>query len=148
MTQPDQTKPSPPPVTALAAEDKLRRVELLISLLLRGGVTASLALIVLGVGLSFVHHPKYATSPVELVRLTSPGAVFPRTLPQVAAGMQQLQGRAFIMAGLLVLIVTPVLRVAVSIVGFAYQGDRTFVIITSIVLALLLLSFLVGKVER
>jgi uncharacterized membrane protein YfcA len=38
------------------------------------------------------------------------------------------------------LIATPVLRVAVSIVAFALEGDRRFVVITTLVLAILLLS--------
>jgi uncharacterized membrane protein len=141
-TPPTEITAPPPPPTA---EDKMRRVELLISFLLRSGVTVSLVLILIGLTMAFVRHPRYVSSPAELTRLTSPGAVFPRSLPQVSAGIQQFQGRAFIMAGLLVLIVTPVLRVAVSIVGFAYQGDRTFVAITSVVLMLLLLSFFVGR---
>jgi uncharacterized membrane protein len=49
------------------------------------------------------------------------------------------------MAGLLLLIATPVLRVAVSVLAFVYQRDRTFVIITSVVLTLLLASFVLGK---
>jgi len=48
------------------------------------------------------------------------------------------------MVGLLLLIATPVMRAAVSIFAFVYQHDRTFVIITSVVLAILLLSFALG----
>jgi uncharacterized membrane protein len=50
------------------------------------------------------------------------------------------------MAGLLLLLATPVLRVAVSILAFIYEKDGIFVMITSIVLALLLLSFVLGRV--
>lgn len=143
MSQPDLVL-SPPAGVA----DKMRRVEWLVSVLLRTGVTVSLALIVAGMTLAFIHHREYVFSHAELVRLTGPGADFPHSVAAVEAGVRQGRGRAFIMAGLLVLIATPVMRVAVSIVGFAYQKDRTFVVITSIVLALLLLSFLVGKVEH
>jgi uncharacterized membrane protein len=48
-------------------------------------------------------------------------------------------------AGLLLLILTPILRVAVSIVAFIIEKDRIFVFITATVLAVLLLSFLLGK---
>ena len=51
------------------------------------------------------------------------------------------------MVGLMLLIATPVARVAVSILGFVYEHDRRYVIITSIVLALLILSFVLGKAE-
>jgi uncharacterized membrane protein len=41
-----------------------------------------------------------------------------------------------------------VLRVAVSILAFAVERDRRYVAITSIVLLLLILSFVLGAVER
>jgi uncharacterized membrane protein len=44
-----------------------------------------------------------------------------------------------------VLVATPVARVALSIAVFARQRDRTYVVITSIVLGLLLLSFALGR---
>jgi len=43
------------------------------------------------------------------------------------------------------LIATPVMRVAVSILVFVYENDRIFILITCVVLALLLLSFLLGE---
>jgi uncharacterized membrane protein len=46
--------------------------------------------------------------------------------------------RAIIQFGLLVLIATPIARVAFSLVGFAMEGDRKYMVITSIVLAVLL----------
>ena len=52
-----------------------------------------------------------------------------------------LRGQAIMALGLLILIITPVLRVAISIVAFAIQHDRIYVAITSLVLALLILSF-------
>jgi uncharacterized membrane protein len=40
-----------------------------------------------------------------------------------------------------------VVRVAISIFGFLYEKDRIYVLITATVLALLIFSFLIGKVE-
>jgi uncharacterized membrane protein len=48
-------------------------------------------------------------------------------------------------AGLLLLILTPILRVAVSVLMFLLERDRPFVLITAAVLAALVLSFLLGK---
>jgi len=127
------------------AEERVRQVELLISNLLRTGVTASLVIVVLGTVLSFVHHPQYVSSPAELQRLTRPGAAFPRSLGDVWAGVRDLSGQAIVVVGLLLLIATPVMRVAVSIFAFMYEGDRTYVLITSVVLALLMLSFALGR---
>jgi uncharacterized membrane protein len=51
-----------------------------------------------------------------------------------------LRGRGIIQLGLLLLIATPVARVAFSIFGFAAEGDRMYVAFTLIVLTVLLYS--------
>ena len=124
-----------------------RAVELLISNLLRIGVWASLAIIVVGTSISFVHHPQYMHDPKELAHLTTPGAAVPHTIHDVTRGLRERRGQAVVMVGLLVLIATPVFRVGVSIVAFALESDRAYVVITTIVLVLLILSFVLGKAE-
>ncbi len=126
---------------------RVERVELIISTLLRLGVGVSLLIILFGTVLSFVHHPGYFHSPDDLHHLTTPGAAFPHTMRQVGQGLLNGQGQAFVALGLIVLIATPIMRVAVSIFAFVYQRDRIFVLITALVLALLLLSFVLGRVE-
>ena len=49
--------------------------------------------------------------------------------------------QALLTAGLLVLLLTPVARVVVSVVGYLGERDWWFVLYTSIVLALLIASF-------
>ena len=51
-----------------------------------------------------------------------------------------LYRRAIVQLGLVLLIATPVARVAFTLVAFARQRDRAYVMITTIVLALLLYS--------
>jgi uncharacterized membrane protein len=131
----------------LRDQERVRRVELLISNLLRFGVLASLALILFGTTLSFVHHPTYVSSPDALQHLTQPGAAFPHTQRDVIAGVRAWRGQAIVALGLLVLIATPVMRVAVSVLAFIYQRDRIFTLITFTVLTILILSFVLGKVE-
>lgn len=128
-----------------SAAERIRQTELLISRLLRTGVLLSLGLVVLGTLLSFLHHPGYRSSPAELERLTRPGAAFPHTLKDVWRSLRELRGQAVSTAGLLVLIGTPVMRVAVSILAFVHERDRRFVLITTVVLLLLLASFVLGK---
>jgi uncharacterized membrane protein len=53
--------------------------------------------------------------------------------------------QAVVVLGLLVLLVTPVVRVAVSIIAFLLERDWRYVLITSLVLLILLLSFALGK---
>jgi uncharacterized membrane protein len=126
---------------------KVHQVEMVLSTLLRSGVVLSLTIIVLGTLLSFAHHPDYTSSTGELRRLTRPGAVFPIAISQVVSGLGRFEGRAVVVLGLLLLIATPVMRVAVSVLIFVHQRDWIFVVITSVVLVLLILSFFLGRVE-
>ena len=122
----------------------VRRAELFLSNVLRGGVLTSLGVILAGTLVSFFHHPEYVSSPQELARLTQAGAAFPHTVRDVVAGLAELRGQAIVALGLLILVATPVARVAVSILLFLEERDRTYAAITSIVLLLLILSLVVG----
>jgi len=140
-------QPRPMASRGPSPEDRVQRTEVLISRVLRTGTVLSLTLIVLGTLLSFVHHPEYVSSPEAMLRLTHPSRAFPHTLSDVLKGLRDLQGQAVVALGLLLLIATPVLRVAVSIVAFVQQGDRLFTLITAVVLGILLLSFALGAAE-
>jgi uncharacterized membrane protein len=126
-------------------DPQVRRAELIISGVLRTGVSASILLIVAGTALTFAHHRQYVSSPAELARLTRPGSAVPQSLAEVLSGAAELRGQSIVAAGLLLLILTPVVRVATSILAFVAQRDRRYVLITSAVLLLLLLSFVLGR---
>lgn len=49
--------------------------------------------------------------------------------------------RAVIQLGLILLILTPIARVAFSLAGFVLERDRTYLVLTAIVLAILIYSF-------
>jgi len=125
----------------------VRKVELLISAILRVGVVVSLAVIVCGVVLSLRHHPGYFDNPSLLKQITTPGRVVPHSLREVVSGVREMKGEAVIAAGLLLLIATPVLRVGVSIFIFVFEKDWAFVVTTTFVLGMLILSFFLGRVE-
>ena len=108
----------------------IRKTELVISGVLRGGVLLSVAVILAGVC--------YYYALRLLGRL--PPTTFPDTLAEVSAGLRAANPVAIVTAGLLILLATPVLRVAVSIAAFAIEKDRTYVTITAIVLVILLFS--------
>ena len=128
-------------------EEKVRKVELLISNLLRFGVLASLVLIVGGTVLSLAHHSEYLTSGVSFQRFIEPTDAVPHSLAGLATGLKAFSGTAIAVLGILLLIATPVVRVGVSIFAFIYQRDRLYTLITATVFCLLLLSFALGKVE-
>lgn len=135
-------------MSADSEDAKMVRIELLISRLLLVGVWASLVLLAVGTLLCFVRSGDYGSgggSPVDLHRLIAGPRFIPPSPGSVIRGWFRLDGAALIVTGLVLLIATPVLRVAVSIGAFAAVRDRRYVIITSVVFALLLLSFALGK---
>lgn len=126
-------------------DERHHKIEDLISSLLRLGVITSLSVVIFGMVLSLIQHPRYLHSKVALKALAAPGATFPRTLGQVVAGVLNLEGLAIASLGLLLLVALPVLRVLLSIFAFFYQRDWAFVMMTTLVFLLLLLSFVLGK---
>ena len=98
---------------------------------LQGGVIISALVII--IGLALLPTQPGGLSPDRLLK-------FPQTLSQVGTDLLALRPQAIIALGLLLLIATPVLRVAVSVVTFALERDRKYVVITLIVLAILLFS--------
>ena len=124
----DQKKP-------IHAKEDISRI---IGWILRGGVILSATIILIGFLLLLIYigeQPGFAMSI----------GAFPHSLSQVWSGLLVLQSQAIIAAGLLLLIVTPVITVITALVAFAIKRDLRFVFITSVVLSILLASMLIGK---
>ena len=127
------------------ADPRVRRTELVISMVLRVGVVASLVLIVAGLVVSFVHHPDYRTSSVVRQAVITGKTSYPHSAGSVISALAAGQGRGIVTLGLLVLLLTPIARVAVSVLIYSFQRDFLFVAVTSFVLVVLLLSFVIGR---
>jgi uncharacterized membrane protein len=67
-----------------------------------------------------------------------------RSVAGIVRGAMDMQSDAIVQLGLLLLIATPIARVALTLVAFVIQRDRTYVVITLIVLALLLYGLFFG----
>jgi len=113
-----------------------QRLELIISTLLRTGVVLSAVVVLLGGLLFLVRHGDenadykvFHGTPVEY-----------RSIGAIVHALGPSDFRAVIQFGLLLLIATPIARVAFSLVGFALEHDRAYVAITSIVLTILIYS--------
>jgi uncharacterized membrane protein len=119
-------------------------VDTSISNLLRGGVLLSIATVILGLLFTFVHHPEYVSSKTDLRELTDARTVYPHAIREVVAQTRAHRGQAIVMLGLLLLIATPIARVAFSVAAFIVERDRVYVCITIAVLALLLFSLAIG----
>ena len=145
-TRAESTSASASAPIAVGHDERSYTLELVISDLLRWGVIAAATVIVAGMGLTFLHHPDYFVSADALQRLTAP-TNGPHSLEDVLGGLRGASGASVEMAGLLMLIALPVIRVAFSLAVFLVRKDRKFVWISAIVLMLLTVSFLLGRVE-
>lgn len=126
----------------------VHRVELIISTLLRIGVTVSLLTVLAGTVISFVHHPDYLKGRTnDLSNLTSPREALPHSAREAIEGLKEGRGQSLVLLGLMLLVATPVMRVAISIFAFLLQKDWVFTAITAVVLMLLVLSFVLGRAE-
>jgi len=112
------------------------RMERIIGNLLRLGVMLSTLLVFAGTALYLsrhaADHPDFRTFHGEPRQL--------RGITGIAREAVALQGPGLIQLGLLVLIATPLARVAFSVFAFAAQRDRTYVVVTLIVLGILCFS--------
>lgn len=106
-----------------------------IGLLLRVGVAVAGAVLALGLAGFFLHGPQGSSLPPELLRHGTP----PTPL-HILRGLARGDPVAVLHLGLLLLILTPILRVAVTLMLFAAERDWVFVGITAVVLGILLLG--------
>jgi uncharacterized membrane protein len=118
-----------------------QRIEVILGNLLRAGVIASALVVLAGGILFFIQNG--SRIPEFHIFQGVPGCTLASM--DIIRGALGLHGQCVIMIGLLLLIATPVARVLFSAIAFALEGDRTYVVITLVVLALLLFSLLSGN---
>jgi uncharacterized membrane protein len=112
------------------------RLEQIVSRLLIAGVILSAAVVLLGGACHLARHAQ-ETAEYRVFHEVSPEF---RSVRGVMHAIGPSNCSAVIQLGLLILIATPIARVAFSLAGFAFERDWTYVAITSIVLAVLLYS--------
>src|SRR5579862_4038349 len=116
------------------------RVDQFIGGILQSGVIVAGLIVLVGGVLYLIQN---AQAPVHY-RVFQGESLELRSLGPVIRGAFHLDSRAVIQLGILLLIATPVARVAFSVVAFALQRDRIYVPVTMIVLAILLFSLFGG----
>lgn len=120
--------------------------EALAARVLRMGVVLATALVLLGMTLTFLRHPEYRSSTVVLGELLASAT---ERDPLVLLGwLPQGRGQAFVLLGLIVLVLTPFARVVVSGVHFARSGSLRLALCAGGVAAVILLSFVLGRVSE
>jgi uncharacterized membrane protein len=127
---------APPSVVRVGRRWSDDEVERALGLLLRAGVV--IAALLVGLGALFYLRRYGGQAPVYGRFHAEPEDL--RHVRGIIRAAADGRSPGFIQLGLLVLIATPVARVAASLAAFALQRDWMYVIITAIVLALLALS--------
>lgn len=112
------------------------RVETILGNVLRAGVIVSGAVVLIGAVVYLSHHgadlPDYRRFKGEPADLRSVGGIVQDVFAK--------SGRGIVQFGLLLLIATPVMRVLLSLIAFLRQGDKTYVVVTLFVFAVLIYS--------
>ena len=116
-------------------------VEQLIGRLLQVGVLVAAAVVIAG-GSALL--ARYGTTPADFAAFRAEPSML-RSVGGIVRGALALDSRAVVQLGLLLLIATPVARVALTLVAFVLQRDRLYVAITALVLVLLLYGIVFGR---
>ena len=125
---------------SIEKESAEKRMDEIMGRLLRTGVILA-AVFVLAGGIIYVM--QHATPPTNY-RVFQGEPEQLRTVSGIVHEARALLGPGLIQFGLLLLIATPIARVAFSVIAFAYQRDWTYVFVTLIVLGLLAYSLFGG----
>lgn len=112
------------------------KIEIIVGNLLRVGVLLSASVVVIGAAVFLTRH---GLSPTDFHVFRGEPADL-RGIWGILHAAFTLRGRGIIQLGLLLLIATPVARVAFSVFGFAKEKDYLYVAFTTTVFLILLYS--------
>ncbi|USS88427.1 DUF1634 domain-containing protein [Fructilactobacillus hinvesii] len=119
--------------TKQPAASEMRSVEQTIGKILRWGVVVAAIIMILGLLLYLINGSLGVATNYHV-----------KNFHEILFGILNGKPYAIMMAGIFALILTPVLRVVVSIYSFYREHDSLYVVITSLVLVILLTSFWLG----
>ena len=114
------------------------RLEIFIGNLLRLGVLVSAVVVAIGGALYLAQHGH------EIVNYQNFRSELPelRNLPGICIAAFHLRSDGIMQLGLVLLIATPIARVALAVIGFYLERDRLYVVVSLIVLAILAYSIM------
>ncbi|HJQ52205.1 MAG TPA: DUF1634 domain-containing protein [Gemmatimonadaceae bacterium] len=135
------TGPRRDPTYMVVRDARDERVEQMVGRLLRLGVLFAALVVAIGGALLLV---QYGHSPANFHDFAAAGRGL-RSVGAILTGVSHGDSRAIAQLGLVLLILTPVARVALTLGAFILQRDRLYILTTSIVLALLLYGLVWGR---
>lgn len=113
-----------------------RDIQVILGTLLRVGVIASMSVVLVG---GFLYLLANHTAPIDY-RTFNPNKSGLSSIAAIFIGLRELDPKAIIQFGTLLLIFTPVARVVFSIFSFLIERDYLYVLIGSFVLLVILYS--------
>lgn len=117
-----------------------RDVEIVLGNLLRWGVIISSVVVLTGGIIFLLSNGNSIPDYHSFLGLVMPF----HSLSAVLKGIAEGNGQAIIQAGIILLIATPIARILFSIIGFIRERDWLYILIASIVLAIIMTSMLLG----
>ena len=114
---------------------------------LRYGTLASAVVVIVGI-IRLATSGAYSdvSNLLEYNSGATPHGNYSVSLSGIIGGLATLNAFSLIELGVILLMATPVSRVLISVLLFEAEGDRQYVLITAVVLALLLFSMLVTPI--
>jgi len=113
-------------------------IQAIIGWILRTGVILSMGIVVIG-GVLFVYGHGHSVPDYSTFKSVP---YFVHNINSIAS----LNGQAIIQAGIVLLIATPIIRVAFSAIGFILEKDYLYTFITLLVLLIIVISMLTGRI--
>lgn len=122
---------------------KDKEMQVIIGWILRAGVTISMLIVFIG-GVIFLYNHGHSIPDYHEFKKVP---YFIHNMPGIINGVLNMKGQAIIQLGILLLIITPIMRVAFSVIGFIIEKDYLYTVITIIVLLIILISMLSGQMN-
>lgn len=120
--------------------------EIIISRILKFGVITSALLVLVGICLFLSNHNSNIgpSAGQSYKQYLTAGFKIPHSISSIGTSLKNDSGLGLITLGILLMIITPMLRVATSILLFLRQRNIPMVLVTIFVLFVLVTSFVIG----
>jgi uncharacterized membrane protein len=117
-------------------------MQAIIGWILRIGVILSMGVVFIG-GVLFVYRHGHSAPDYGTFKGVP---YFISNIEGVVSGVFNFKAQAIIQAGIVLLIATPIIRVAFSAIGFIIEKDYLYTFITLLVLLIIIISMLSGRI--
>lgn len=118
-----------------------KTIQRIIGDVLKYGVRTVLAISTVG-GLIFLYN--HANEQADYSRFTENDRNIIEVVSDVFKGVINMEGRSVIYLAIIVLFCTPLIRLLLSLVSFILEGDKLYVLITTLVLIIIAFSMYFG----